>query len=61
MWHPGMAGLTADRLGDAVPWKPKYDETQGGSAVELQQTPHDRDQGYQGHEQGHGSREMESL
>lgn len=29
MRNPGMAGLTADRLGDAARWKPTGDESQG--------------------------------
>lgn len=29
MRNPGMAGLTSDRLGDAIPWKPAFDPAQG--------------------------------
>ncbi|SPN99695.1 uncharacterized protein DNG_02546 [Cephalotrichum gorgonifer] len=35
MRNPGMAGLTADRLGDSIPWKPSYDSAEEQSAIKL--------------------------
>ncbi|KAK3311563.1 uncharacterized protein B0T15DRAFT_427897 [Chaetomium strumarium] len=38
MRNPGMAGLTADRLGDAVPWKPTINSAQDAVPLESQQS-----------------------
>lgn len=44
MKHPGRAGLTADRLGDAKIWEPKQDDKRadlsGDSESHLQRPSH---------------------